>query len=131
MEFKVKFYTETRSYPEGTNISFQFIEDGWNIYCEQTPTLEELKKCFPNGEMDNPYESETEYGLKNILEHMGCFYYPNDIGSVVKKIWEKIKYYQKEGIENEFIQEKIEKDFEKLEELLKEIYDIENEIIKH
>lgn len=130
MEFNLKIYTETRSYPEGTNINFQFIKDGWNIYCEQTPLLEELKKCFPNGEMDNPYEGEDYYGLKNILEHMGCFYYPNDIGSIIKKIWNRIKCYQEDGREDEFIQDEIDKDFKKLEELLKQIYDFENDIIK-
>lgn len=128
MDFKLKFYTESRSYPEGTYVNFQFIEDGWNIHCEVTPTSEELRKCFPNGEMDSPYEEENNYGLKNILEHMGCFYYPYNIGNIVEKIWKKIKDYKDKELEYEFIQENIDKDFEKLEELLKNIYNVESEI---
>lgn len=130
MNFRLKFYTETRPYPEGTYVNFKFIEDGWNIHCEVTPTLEELRKCFPNGEMDSPYEEEDNYGLKNILEHMGCFYYPNNIGNIIGKILEKIKDYQEKQVEYEFIQENIDKDFEKLEKLLKKIYDVECEIIE-
>lgn len=121
--FKINFFSESRQKPEGEWINFEFIEDGWNIWSSMTPCEDELKKCYPNGKMNNPYEGESNYGVKNILESMGCFYYPSNIESIVEKFWKKIKDQQ-----NEEIEDFMKLEFKKLEELLKDIYEFENNI---
>lgn len=114
MIFEINIFTSTRPEPQGTEIKFEFLKDGWNIWAEATPMLDELKKCFPNGESNSNLEMQ-ESGLFYVLESMGCFYYPEDIGTEIEKIWKSLKEKQDN--------DQAQNEFKKIELKLKEIYE--------
>ncbi|WP_163470243.1 hypothetical protein [Fusobacterium sp. IOR10] len=119
MNFKLHIYTDTRQKPNGVDVEFEFTKEGWNIWAEMCPSVDNYRKCLPNGDSNQPGIKDS--GVEYVFSQVNCLHYPKNFKTILEKIW---KILDGEKIDAR----KAREFFGKIENNINATYSTENEI---